>query len=272
MQSIKEKIGSYTAKGGFQNEHDVTAKFNNWQNDVEAKQWLKLLGYESSKIKELIAVQIPASISQAKFIELGGTLDKLNETKRFKKADIQIQVKIVIDDVVYLENISLKKANANAAYNQVDKRPVSTYQCMWGFDDKVADILKRFTGEYPPPSTSSLKDPRRVNFTEFNDKELKQVVDFFEQNKHRVINDLFQGRGALKADWMLVTKKMADSENVQWVLKSIVDVCNHYSNGAIEVSPRGSMKIGRVTMQRKGGTPDPNSLQFKCNPLELFGI
>lgn len=36
------------------------------------------------------------------------------------------------------------------------------------------------------------------------------------------------------------------------------------------LSPRGSLKIGRITMQRKGGTPDPTSLQFKMNPLELF--
>jgi len=33
---------------------------------------------------------------------------------------------------------------------------------------------------------------------------------------------------------------------------------------------RGSLKIGRVTMQRKGGTPDPTSLRFKINPLALF--
>jgi len=25
-------------------------------------------------------------------------------------------------------------------------------------------------------------------------------------------------------------------------------------------------------MQRKGGTPDPTSLQFKLNPLEIFEI
>ncbi len=36
----------------------------------------------------------------------------------------------------------------------------------------------------------------------------------------------------------------------------------------VKMIPRGSLKIGRVTMQRKGGTPDPTSLQFKINPLE----
>ena len=56
----------------------------------------------------------------------------------------------------------------------------------------------------------------------------------------------------------------------KWVLKHINFVLNHYSQGDVEVTPRGSLKIGRVTMQRKGGTPDPTSLQFKINPLSLF--
>jgi len=42
------------------------------------------------------------------------------------------------------------------------------------------------------------------------------------------------------------------------------------TQGEVLLSPRGSLKIGRITMQRKGGTPDPTSLQFKMNPLELF--
>jgi len=38
------------------------------------------------------------------------------------------------------------------------------------------------------------------------------------------------------------------------------------------MNPRASLKIGKITMQRKGGTPDPTSLQFKMNPLELFEL
>ena len=33
--------GSKTAKNGFQNEKDVVNKFNNWENDDDAKKWLK---------------------------------------------------------------------------------------------------------------------------------------------------------------------------------------------------------------------------------------
>ncbi len=33
---------------------------------------------------------------------------------------------------------------------------------------------------------------------------------------------------------------------------------------------KGSLYIGKITMQRKGGTPDPESLQFKISPNSLF--
>jgi len=36
--------------------------------------------------------------------------------------------------------------------------------------------------------------------------------------------------------------------------------------------PRESIHIGKITLQRKGGTPDPTSLQFKINPLGLFDL
>ena len=73
----------------------------------------------------------------------------------------------------------------------------------------------------------------------------------------------------MSAEWFLVTRKNND-DSVDWILKDINTVCNFYSQGEVEISPRGSLKIGRVTMQRKGGTPDPTSLQFKINPLALF--
>ncbi len=37
--------------------------------------------------------------------------EKYDETIKFKKADIQIRVEIIMDDILHIENISLKKAN-----------------------------------------------------------------------------------------------------------------------------------------------------------------
>jgi len=53
-------------------------------------------------------------------------------------------------------------------------------------------------------------------------------------------------------------------------LKEINYVLNHYGQGEVVVSPKGSLYIGKITMQRKGGTPDPESLQFKISPNSLF--
>ncbi|MEO0183799.1 MAG: hypothetical protein ABIL40_10035, partial [candidate division WOR-3 bacterium] len=47
---------------------------------------------------------------------------------------------------------------------------------------------------------------------------------------------------------------------------------NFFGSGEVELSPKGSLYIGRITMQRKGGTPDPTKLQFKIKPCELFDM
>ncbi len=48
---------------------------------------------------------------------------------------------------------------------------------------------------------------------------------------------------------------------------------NVFGNGDVRVSPQGSLKIGKIGMQRKGGDGGRDSakmLQFKINPVELF--
>ena len=71
---------------------------------------------------------------------------------RFKKTDIQVQIRLIIwvNNALKVENLSLKKANSDADYNQVDKRWVDSYKEMWHFDDEIALALKLFTGEIPP--------------------------------------------------------------------------------------------------------------------------
>lgn len=69
----------------------------------------------------------------------------------------------------------------------------------------------------------------------------------------------------------MVILKISD---LKWILKPINEVINFYS-GNITFSPKGSLLIGKITMQRKGGDGGRESakmLQFKINPAELFGI
>lgn len=273
----KQEIGSMTAKGGFINESDICKKFQNYKNDREAKVWLSVMGYNSEKIQNLIATQIPVRINLEKAIALGVTQAKYEETVKYKKADIQIRIEIKIDNLLYVENISLKKANKSAGFNQVDKRPVLTYQKMWGFNNEIAKWLQLFTGNIPPKEVMSklelknIRDKRRLFLTEIPEQKLDLILRYFEKNKTLVVSDILRGRGGLSVEWFLVTRKNTDT-TFDWILKDINTVCNFYAEGNVSISPRGSLNIGRVFMQRKGGTPDPTSLQFKINPLELFHV
>ena len=273
----KREIGSLTAKGGFINETDICNKFLDYKNDTTAQKWLKVMGYNPNKIDKLSATQIPVRINLDKAIALGITEDKYEESIKFKKADIQVKVEITIDNIVHIENISLKKANKSAGFNQVDKRAVLTYQKIWAFNDEIAKWLRAFTGDILPKDILSqqelenIKDNRRLFLTEIPKNKLKMIIDFFSNNKTLVVSDILRGRGGLSAEWFLVTRKNSDN-TLDWILKDINSVVNFYACGGVAVTPRGSLKIGRVTMQRKGGTPDPTSLQFKINPLELFKV
>jgi hypothetical protein len=77
MHGVKEKIGSYTAKGGFDNEHDIVAKFNNWKSDRLVQAWLLILGYDFHKMQYLQATQIPSNIGK----------EKANESSGFNQVD-----------------------------------------------------------------------------------------------------------------------------------------------------------------------------------------
>ncbi len=271
----KQEIGSMTAQGGFINEADICDKFANYKNDTEAKSWLEIMGYNPLKIQKIVAVQIPVRINLEKAISLGVSQEKYDETIKFKKADIQVRVEIIIDNILNVENISLKKANKSAGFNQVDKRPVLTYQHIWGFDDDIVKWLRLFTGDILPQEILSknelceIKDKRRLFLTEIPQNKLQDIIKFFNDNITLIISDILRGRGGLSAEWFLVTRKNNDN-SLDWVLKDINSVVNFYVQGGVSLSPRGSLKIGRATMQRKGGTPDPTSLQFKINPLDLF--
>lgn len=93
---------------------------------------------------------------------------------------------------------------------------------------------------------------------------------FIMQNKILILNDILKGRGQFASEWFLVILKLENK--IEWVLKPINEVINFYG-GEIMFSPQGSLKIGKVTMQRKGGDGGRESakmLQFKIDPTLLL--
>ena len=99
------------------------------------------------------------------------------------------------------------------------------------------------------------------------------VIEWFKQNKTLILNDVIKGRGQFSVEWYLVAQKVAT--NSRWVLKNINEVLQHYAVGEVEVSPRGSITLGSVLVQRKGGDGGRDTakmLQFKLNPASLFEL
>ena len=276
------EFGSRTAKGGFANEKEICKKFNNWEEDEDAKLWLKMMGYDINKIDYVKAIQIPTRIKKSDVKKFGFSEEEYEDLMHFKKTDVQVQIRLIIrvNNAIKVENLSLKKANSDADYDQVDKRWVDSYKEMWHFDDEIVLALKLFTGEISPSihpemlkvSLSQLRDSRRVFLTELKEDIVQKIILFFTKNKILVVSDILKGRGGFAADWMLVTRYNKSNDTTTWILKDINTAMNFFGQGDVRVSPRGSLYIGRITMQRKGGTPDPTKLQFKIKPCELFKL
>lgn len=246
------KLGSKTAKGGFKNEKDVIKRFNRWQEDDIAQEWLKAMGYKISDIEYVKALKI---IGQY-------------------KADIQVRVRIIIKlkSQEDLQNLHVKLVSNPQGFNQIDKRWIDKYVELWNIPKDIVDILRFFTGE-KRPTKKNLKDDRRMLLSEMNKNDQGKLVKFFEDNKILVISDILKGRGEFSADWILVILK-ANKENI-WVLKSINEAMNIFGSGDVRITSQGSLKIGKIGMQRKGGDNGRDTakmLQFKINPVELFDL
>lgn len=246
---MDEIDGSRIAKNGFRNEKDVASKFINWEKDIDAQIWLNIMGYVLEDIEYVFAKIIHGH-----------------------KTDVQVQITIKLKNIIDAQNLQVKLVSNPKGFNQIDKRWVDTYAEMWKMPENVVTLLKYFTGELEPYKDDT-KDPRRMFISEFTISEQEEIISFFEENKTLILLDIIKGRGKLSAEWILVALKLDDAN--EWTLKPINMAINHYSSGKVRISPRGSLNIGKVGMQRKGGDGGRKTaqmLQFKVNPVELFDL
>lgn len=246
----KELFGSETAKDGFRNEEEVIVKFNNWKKDKIAQEWLVIMGYVLNNIEYVKAVKITGNY----------------------KTDVQVQVTIKLKEAIDCENLSIKLASNPRGFNQIDKREIEKYVKMWRIPKDIEEILKLFTGKKTPQKTKGLNDARRMLLTEMPKKDQLRIINFFDKNKILIISDILKGREKFTADWMLVILKK-DEQSYEWALKDINVVMNIFGQGDVRITEQGSLKIGQIGMQRKGGDGGRESakmLQFKINPCLLF--
>ncbi|RDU67632.1 type II restriction endonuclease [Helicobacter didelphidarum] len=246
----KVELGSKTAKDGFRNENFVINTFNDWENNNLAKEWLESMGYNLKEIESVKAEKIKGSF----------------------KADIQVVVNVAVKlkKLQDVQNIQVKLVSNPQGFNQIDKRYLKSYVELWKIPDDILEILRYFVGENCPKILNP-RDKRRMFFNEFSQIEQNKILQFFTENKTMILNDILKGRGQFASEWFLVILKIKDN-NLKWILKSINEVINFY-DGKVAFSPHGSLKIGKITMQRKGGNGGRESakmLQFKINPCELF--
>ena len=241
--------GSQTAKDGFKNEQEICDKFNNWQFDNEAIQWLTIMQYDLKEIEYVKAVVLHGF-----------------------KSDVNVQVQVKFKSVIDTENIQVKLVSNLKGFNQIDKRWLSHYKDMWNIPDDIYKLLQYYTGELKP-YRQNIRDSRRMFMDEFTIDEQESVLQWLSNNKTLILSDIIKGRGQFSAEWVLVAQKIKN--NARWVLVNINQALQYYSLGDVRISPRGSIYIGNVTMQRKGGDggrDTANMLQFKLDPTLLFEL
>ena len=243
-RTAKAELGSETAKNGFKNEDDIRAKFVNWRSDPDAQSWFGVFGYKLSAIDSILVTK-----------------------PHGEKADIEVTIKTKNSSKT--EGISIKLVSSPNGFNQIDKRWLSHYAAMWKMPVDVQSAMKLFVGETPPVKQG--RSSGRMFLDELGTEAQTTVIKFFKSHKAEIVSDLFQGDGPHAAGWVMVAFKA--TSNTRWTLKRVEDVIRFYSDGPVTITSGGNLKIGRITMQRKGGDGGRDTakmLQFKINPALLI--
>jgi short-subunit dehydrogenase len=243
--SREEEIrrGSETAKGGFRNEEDVCDRFNRWREDPDGRAWLAILH--------------------------GGTTDVTSvraATLHGEKADVEVRITTPAGETRH--GISIKLVSNAEGFNQIDKRRLAVYTAMWDMPADVRDALALFVGESPP--TAPGRSPERMFLTELPPAMRQSVVEFFTRHRAAIVSDLFAGDGPHAAGWFLVTRR---GDAARSVLIPTAEAAAFFGAGDVALTPAGNLRIGRITMQRKGGDNGRDTarmLQFKIDPTDLL--
>ncbi|KAF3982248.1 MAG: type II restriction endonuclease [Methylococcales symbiont of Hymedesmia sp. n. MRB-2018] len=233
---------------------DIVTTFKYWysRHNKYAKPLLQNMGVDTSRVKDIKIREIKPNNNGGRimFDFYDGSLKK----------------------IINRQNLRVQLVSNEAEFNQISEKLVETYQELWNIPKNVVKILKHFTGELPP-YIDNTRDPRRMFVNEFTDAERAALFDFLKANQLLIVSDILKGRGKLATEWMLVIVRNKDYKIAHWALKSINVVCNYFGNGEIEMSPQGSVYIGKIRMQRKGGDggrPSANMLQFNIDPTKLI--
>jgi len=168
--------------------------------------------------------------------------------------------------------LQVKLVKNITGFNQVDKRYVAKYQELWGFSEIVAEALKKYTGEITPPSAG--RNAKRMFADELSTNQQIAVLEFLSSSKSNIADTIFRGDGELKPEWFLLVHKIESAPKVY--LFDINKYINFFIGDSDEstaiITKKGCFRLGRVTIQRKGGDGGRKSatmLKFKLDPIEI---
>jgi hypothetical protein len=201
-------------------------------------------------------------------------------------------------DIVITRNgkstlISVKEFDVKFDYNHVERHYMDFYAQKWLMPQNVYVSLKQFVGEINEQgapisierlereaerlctSPGKLSKKRRIFINQMNYQTRETIKEFFRSKKVEILKDAFINDENI--EFFIVVKREGDTAHY-YVLPT-KDVLNVYSAGDVIITPRGSLQIGKVVLQRKGGDHRTNGgrvdvvasqLQFKIKPSECI--
>ena len=235
-------IGSRTAKAGFREERLVSQMISNCDIDPLGMELACRMGVFNDGFRLHGCEVVSGSKSDIVITkERGGEIERVG-----------VQVKLVSN---------------RRGFNQIDKRWVSSYADAWGMPSSVAGSLMKFTGE-SRPTEGTTRDNRRYFADELGGEEVSELVNFFNENSCKISSTIFTDKSG--PHWYVIAdRSMGD---VVYNVYDVGEVISFYF-GDMNPTKRGSFRLGRVTMQRKGGDSGrrtANKLQFKIDPADIL--
>ena len=236
------------AKSGFITEDQVANEFNNWKYSTITPRWFKQM--KLSDIKHVTA-----------------------RTTRSLGKNTKADILVTVNETQV--GISVKKFKAS--FNQIDKRRIDSYVKMWNIPNNISILLRQYCGEegFRPMdhNQSNVRDSRRYFLTELDPSDQNALLDFFTKNQRQIIHDILRGNEYPRVDYMLVVQKNGDGLKQSKIID--INLVIEYLLGSVHITKRGSLKMGKITIQRKGGDAGKSSaqmLQFKFSPQNIMNL
>ena len=242
MQLNEEKqisIGGITARGGFKLEKFLSTYINSYP-----------IG-KNKIFKNVNKYLFLSDISSCKILSR-------------KKSDL------VITDKISTTYVQVKRvSNYKSSFNQIDKRWVDKYAKLLNIPVDIIKILKKYTGEL-----KITQNKKSLPLTEHSKFDINKLILFFETNKEKILKLVILGNDPKyhpKYYIICIQPKMKNIEKSYII--STIDILSFYMKQKVFVTKKGVLRIGSMTIQRKGGDNGAKTaqmLQFKIKPLDLI--